>query len=103
MSRAQLLNAGWARDQTEKLNSRRAFRFQERDRLGCAETSGQHWINQNNLSLGQIDRQATVISHRREGFLIAIEADVSDVCFRHDSRDSFEHTKTGAQDWNDHY
>ena len=65
-----------------------------------AAAGSQHGIQNKNIALGNILGQLAIIFHRLQGLLIAVQANVADLCSGDQGQHAVHHAQTGAQDGN---
>jgi hypothetical protein len=93
----QLVDADRAANEADELNAARPAGFQHRNRLACTITGRKHGIEQNDFGLREIHQQATEITYRAQGFLIAIKSDVTNSLGQY-AQHSFKLAKAGTED-----
>ncbi len=85
-------------DEAEELDARCTGALERGDGARRAAAGGEHRIEEEEITLGGVTRDLEVVVHRLERVVVAVEADVSDACARHQLEDTLDHAEARAQD-----
>lgn len=71
---------------------------QELDRAAQGSAGGQHRVEDEALTAGEVVRQSLGVGHRLEGLLVAGHPDEADLGAGHQAHHALEHSQTGTHD-----
>ena len=95
------LHALGSADDAHELDVLAADFLHELHRSRCAAAGGEHGVDNDDVTLGDIGRHLEVILHRLERLRVAEQADVTDLDVRHHGDHAVDHAETGAEDRHD--
>ena len=88
-------------DNTHEFDVSAAMFLDHGDGINSRTACCQHWVADNDGTFFDRARQFAVVFMRLEGFFVTVETDMADFCRWNESKDTFNHTETCAQNRND--